>query len=45
MNELKRDLASERFADSKISEGTLVFVAASFLATGFFWEDIFCRCE
>lgn len=47
MKELKRDLASESFADSKMSAGAVVSVAESFLAAGFgfFWEEFFCRCQ
>lgn len=49
-SELKRDLASERFGDSKTIEGTLVFavefvVAEPFFLMGFFWEVLFWGCK
>lgn len=43
MNELNRNLASERFGDSKVSEGTAVLAGESSFATGFFWEDLLWR--
>lgn len=45
MNELKRDLASERFGDSKIIDGTFAFAVESLFLTGFFSEDFFCLCQ
>lgn len=42
MSELKRDLASERFGESKVIAGALGFGVESLLLMGFFWGNCFC---
>lgn len=45
MNELKMDLASERFGESMMIAGAVVLVVVSFFVNGFWLGEFFCFCQ